>query len=84
LNDKERIEFIRLYTNEILKAIELDHVNVQGYFASSLMDGFQWTSGKDQFPIFGEIGFEFEELLETVKFYFYCMKVTPKGTGFIA
>jgi len=45
LNDKDRTEYIRLYTNEILKAIELDHVDVRGYFASSLMDGFEWTSG---------------------------------------
>nr|XP_026692500.1 uncharacterized protein LOC104266271 isoform X3 [Ciona intestinalis] len=45
LNDRERSEYIRLYANEVLKAIDLDHVDVRGYFATSLMDGFEWLSG---------------------------------------
>ena len=45
MNDTERVEFLYAYTNEVLKSIELDHVDVRGYFASSLMDGFQWLSG---------------------------------------
>ena len=46
LEDTERVHYMNLYINEVLKAIEVDHVNVMGYFASSLMDGFEWSSGK--------------------------------------
>ncbi|XP_076816813.1 uncharacterized protein LOC143462503 [Clavelina lepadiformis] len=45
LNDTERLEYMQHYINEVLKAIELDHVDVRAYFASSLMDGFEWLSG---------------------------------------
>jgi lactase-phlorizin hydrolase len=45
LEDTERVHYMNLYINEVLKAIEVDHVNVMGYFASSLMDGFEWSSG---------------------------------------
>ncbi|CAK8692258.1 unnamed protein product [Clavelina lepadiformis] len=45
LNDTERLEYMQHYINEVLKAIELDHVDVRGYFASSLMDGFEWLAG---------------------------------------
>ncbi|XP_071833513.1 cytosolic beta-glucosidase-like [Apostichopus japonicus] len=46
--DEERVTFYRAYINEVLKAIEQDNVKVKGYFAWSLMDNFEWTSGYSQ------------------------------------
>ncbi|XP_077992282.1 lactase/phlorizin hydrolase-like, partial [Glandiceps talaboti] len=48
LADDSRITFYTAYIDEVLKAIKLDDVNVQGYFAWSLMDNFEWTSGYSQ------------------------------------
>jgi len=45
LNDYWRKEFYVGYINEVLKARELDQVNVQGYTAWSLMDNFEWAEG---------------------------------------
>lgn len=45
MDDQERIHYYRSYTNEMLKAIHLDNCNVKGYFAWSLMDNLEWTSG---------------------------------------
>uniref|UniRef100_UPI00358FC953 lactase/phlorizin hydrolase-like n=1 Tax=Myxine glutinosa TaxID=7769 RepID=UPI00358FC953 len=45
LDDATRIRYLKKYTNEVLKAIRLDGVNVTGYFAWTLMDCFEWTAG---------------------------------------
>ena len=45
LRDDFRVDFFRRYTNEMLKAIILDGVNVQGYMAWTLMDNFEWGEG---------------------------------------
>lgn len=45
LDDRERIEYHQLYVSEVLKSIHIDQVDVRGYFAYSLMDGFEWTQG---------------------------------------
>ncbi|XP_038072995.1 lactase-phlorizin hydrolase-like [Patiria miniata] len=45
LDDKIRVDYYKAYINEVLKAIELDKVNVKGYTAWSLMDNFEWASG---------------------------------------
>ncbi|KAI8509996.1 hypothetical protein Bbelb_124240 [Branchiostoma belcheri] len=37
--------YYMLYTNEIVKAIELDGVDHQGFFAWTLMDNVEWGSG---------------------------------------
>ncbi|XP_061162617.1 lactase/phlorizin hydrolase-like, partial [Saccostrea echinata] len=45
LVDTWRINYYRLYINEVLKAIHLDGCNVKGYTAWSLMDNFEWPRG---------------------------------------
>ncbi|XP_048251853.1 lactase-phlorizin hydrolase-like [Haliotis rufescens] len=45
LDDQHRIHFFRYYTNEVLKAIHLDKVNVRSYTAWSIMDNFEWARG---------------------------------------
>ncbi|KAM4749565.1 lactase-like protein isoform 2-T3 [Rhinophrynus dorsalis] len=44
LCDEWRIQYLKGYINEMLKAIK-DGVNVQGYTAWSLMDKFEWDEG---------------------------------------
>ncbi|XP_038073990.1 lactase-phlorizin hydrolase-like [Patiria miniata] len=48
LNDTSRQTYYGAYINEVLKASVLDGVDVSGYFAWSLMDNFEWTSGYTQ------------------------------------
>ncbi|XP_071962606.1 myrosinase 1-like [Antedon mediterranea] len=42
--DADRVKYIKAYTNEILKAINEDGVNVIGY-TTTLMDSFEWDLG---------------------------------------
>lgn len=44
VNDVHRIEFYESYLNACAEAIE-DGVNLQGYFAWSFMDNFEWALG---------------------------------------
>ncbi|KAJ8416700.1 hypothetical protein AAFF_G00325780 [Aldrovandia affinis] len=48
LNDEERVLYLRGYINEALKAIVLDHVDLQGFTVQSLMDGFEGPQGYSQ------------------------------------
>ncbi|VDI50812.1 lactase-phlorizin hydrolase, partial [Mytilus galloprovincialis] len=45
LHDQHRISYFEKYINEVLKAIRLDNCNVKGFFAHTLMDGFEFDSG---------------------------------------
>uniref|UniRef100_A0A8C5MFH7 Lactase like n=1 Tax=Leptobrachium leishanense TaxID=445787 RepID=A0A8C5MFH7_9ANUR len=44
LCDEWRIQYLKGYINEVLKAMK-DGVNIQGYTAWSLMDKFEWDEG---------------------------------------
>ncbi|XP_066544255.1 lactase/phlorizin hydrolase [Amia ocellicauda] len=48
VNDTQRIHFLNGYINEVLKAIQLDKVNVKGFTVQSLMDGFEGPQGYSQ------------------------------------
>ncbi|KAF4531760.1 hypothetical protein B566_EDAN016293 [Ephemera danica] len=45
LNDAGRVEYYRLYVDELLKAVLLDGCDVFGYTAWSLIDNFEWLQG---------------------------------------
>nr|XP_026695054.1 lactase-like protein [Ciona intestinalis] len=52
LCDQFRVNFFKNYTNNVLKAIRYDGVNVEGYTAWSLLDNFEWAHGyKERFGI---------------------------------
>ncbi|KAM6984955.1 LOW QUALITY PROTEIN: lactase/phlorizin hydrolase [Aplochiton taeniatus] len=45
LDDIDRVFYYKTYIDEVLKAYDLDGVNVRGYTAASLMDSFEWLNG---------------------------------------
>lgn len=45
IDDEQRVNYYKLYLNEVLKAIKIDNCNVKGYLAWCLMDGFEWSQG---------------------------------------
>ncbi|XP_048237355.1 lactase-like protein [Haliotis rufescens] len=44
-DDTDREEYMKSHTNEVLKALQLDGVDVRGYMAYSLIDIFEWNDG---------------------------------------
>ncbi len=42
VNDQRRIDYYRDYTNNMLKAINIDGCNITKYTAWSLLDNFEW------------------------------------------
>ncbi|XP_076452482.1 lactase/phlorizin hydrolase-like [Babylonia areolata] len=81
-NDINRIYYYRNYTNEMLKAIKLDGVNVKGYTAWSLMDNFEWTTG--YYAHFGlyQVDFDDPNRTRTAKKSVSFFKQLVKENGF--
>ncbi|KAI4346082.1 hypothetical protein L6164_013164 [Bauhinia variegata] len=43
--DIRRVDYYFRHLHHVLSAIEVDKVNLKGYFAWSLLDNFEWSSG---------------------------------------
>ncbi|XP_076119842.1 lactase/phlorizin hydrolase-like isoform X2 [Alosa pseudoharengus] len=80
-NDTERINFLRSYINEAMKAIIVDGIEVQMYTVQSLMDGFEGPQGYSQ-----RFGLHYVDLEDTnrprtpkASAYFYSHVVQMNG-----
>ncbi|MBR7127394.1 MAG: beta-glucosidase [Lentisphaeria bacterium] len=70
-DDQDRCDYIGDYTQAMIDAIEIDKVNVRGYFYWSLMDNFEWGFGyTKQFGII-ECSPENTNRRPKKSFYFY-------------
>ena len=72
IDDTERADFIKGYTDAMKQAIEEDGVDVRGYFCWTLMDNFEWCRGYDM--RFGLIFCDFETLERTPKASYYAYR----------
>ena len=72
IDDRERADFIKSYTDAMNEAIEEDGVDVRGYFCWTLMDNFEWCRGYDM--RFGLIFCNFETLERTPKASYYAYR----------
>ena len=64
VHDVKRKKFIQDYLENVLKA-KKEGVNVQGYFAWTLMDNFEWAEGYH--TRFGLVHIDFETQKRTIK-----------------
>ncbi|XP_019945550.2 lactase/phlorizin hydrolase-like [Paralichthys olivaceus] len=81
LNDTSRIEYMRSYINEALKAIQLDGVNVQRFTVQSLMDGFEGPQGYSERFGLHHVNFDLPDRPRTPKqsAYFYSEVIEKNG-----
>ncbi|XP_018092335.2 lactase-phlorizin hydrolase [Xenopus laevis] len=47
-NDPNRVDYLKAYINEVLKAVKTDNVAVEAYIVRSLLDGFEGPQGYSQ------------------------------------
>eukprot|EP00747_Dinoflagellata_sp_TGD_P111418 gnl/TRDRNA2_/TRDRNA2_171219_c7_seq2.p1 gnl/TRDRNA2_/TRDRNA2_171219_c7~~gnl/TRDRNA2_/TRDRNA2_171219_c7_seq2.p1 ORF type:complete len:179 (+),score=28.93 gnl/TRDRNA2_/TRDRNA2_171219_c7_seq2:208-744(+) len=45
MNDASRVEYLQGYISQVHQAMELDGVDVRGYFVWSFLDNFEWAYG---------------------------------------
>ncbi len=78
VHDPQRIDFMNRYLLELSKTIE-EGIPVNGYFAWSIMDNFEWSQGYGE--RFGLIHVDFETQLRTLKdsAYWYHNIITTNG-----
>ncbi|XP_060610838.2 lactase/phlorizin hydrolase [Anolis sagrei] len=81
-NDTMRIDYYRLYINEVLKAVKLDAVDVQLYVARSLIDGFEGTAGYSQRFGLHHVNFDDANRQRTPKKSAYFFSTVIENNGF--
>ncbi len=64
VNDQDRVEYYQLHLNALNQAIN-EGVNVEGYFAWSLMDNFEWAEG--YLKRFGIVYVDYQNQQRTIK-----------------
>lgn len=64
VNDTRRVQFYKDYLKQVLKA-KNEGVPLQGYFAWSLLDNFEWAEGYG--PRFGLVHVDFQTQKRTIK-----------------
>ncbi|RDW85922.1 beta-glucosidase-2 [Coleophoma crateriformis] len=72
VDDKYRQQYFGLYLDAISRAIYEDGIKVEGYYAWSLMDNYEWSAGYG--PRFGIVHVDFETLKRTPKNSAYYLK----------
>uniref|UniRef100_A0A8C4EUW2 beta-glucosidase n=1 Tax=Dicentrarchus labrax TaxID=13489 RepID=A0A8C4EUW2_DICLA len=81
INDSLRIEYMKSYINEALKAIHFDGVNVQRFTVQSLMDGFEGPQGYSERFGLHHVNFDLPDRPRTPKqsAYFYSEVIEKNG-----
>ncbi|XP_051937935.1 lactase/phlorizin hydrolase [Hippocampus zosterae] len=81
LNDTSRVDYLRRYINEALKARLLDGVDVRRFTVQSLMDGFEGRQGYSQRFGLHYVNFEDSDRPRTPKqsAYFYSQVIKQNG-----
>ncbi|NXK87841.1 LPH hydrolase, partial [Formicarius rufipectus] len=81
INDTLRVDYLRRYINEALKAVELDAVDVRSYVARSLLDGFEGPEGYSLRFGLHHVDFEDSNRPRTPKAsaYFYSSVIEKNG-----
>lgn len=82
LCDKQRIFYHKTYINEMLRAIEINRVPVEGYTAWSLMDNFEWAHGYTERFGFHWVNFNSQNRERIPKASSYFFKQIVKYNGF--
>ncbi|XP_034550002.1 lactase-phlorizin hydrolase-like [Notolabrus celidotus] len=83
INDTHRVEYMKSYINEALKAIFLDGVDVQQFTVQSLMDGFEGNQGYSERFGLHFVNFNDADRPRTPKqsAYFYAQVIGQNGFG---
>lgn len=81
IDDTQRIEFLKAYINEAMKALQLDKVDVQRFTVQSLMDGFEGPLGYSQRFGLHYVNFEHPDRPRTPKSsaYYYSKLIERNG-----
>ncbi|CAJ1078805.1 lactase-phlorizin hydrolase-like [Xyrichtys novacula] len=81
INDTDRVEYMKSYINEALKAIHLDGVNLQRFTVQSLMDGFEGPQGYSERFGLHHVDFNLPDRPRTPRqsAYFYANVIEQNG-----
>ncbi|XP_076857376.1 lactase/phlorizin hydrolase-like [Brachyhypopomus gauderio] len=82
LNDTQRIDFLKAYINEAMKAIKLDSVAVQRFTIQSLLDGFEGPQGYSERFGLHFVNFENSNRPRTPKASAYYISQVIERNGF--
>ncbi|XP_029968128.1 lactase-phlorizin hydrolase-like [Salarias fasciatus] len=81
INDQSRIQYLRSYINEALKAVKQDSVDVQRFTVQSLLDGFEGPQGYSERFGLHYVNFDLPDRPRTPKqsAYFYSEVIEKNG-----